>query len=127
MSTRSIIALRNEDSIVSVYCHHDGYVEHNGRILHDHYTKREQVADLMLRGDMSCLGETVAECKFYNDMGEKTSAATHSTFEELMNDLNGSDMEFAYILLANDSWVVVDIRKQRVQMLDEAVAELEQA
>ncbi len=127
MSTRSIIALRNEDSIVSIYCHHDGYVSHNGRILHEHYTNREQVADLMTRGDMSVLGETVADCEFYNDRGEKTYAAVHSTFEELFNDLDGSDMEFAYVLLANGSWVVVDIRRQRVQMLDEAIAELETA
>ena len=38
MGTRSNIAYKKEDdSIVSSYCHYDGYVEHNGVMLLKHY------------------------------------------------------------------------------------------
>ena len=38
MGTRSTIALEYADGTVhQVYCHWDGYLEHNGRILQEHY------------------------------------------------------------------------------------------
>lgn len=38
MSTRSTIAYENADgTIKKVYCHYDGYVRHNGKILAEHY------------------------------------------------------------------------------------------
>jgi hypothetical protein len=56
MSTRSRIGYELPDhSVVSVYCHHDGYVEHNGRILVEHYQNRDDVQDLIDGGSMSSL------------------------------------------------------------------------
>jgi hypothetical protein len=36
MSTRSAIGIRYGTIIKAVYCHWDGYVEHNGAILQEH-------------------------------------------------------------------------------------------
>jgi hypothetical protein len=48
MNTCSTIALEYADgSIKQIYCHWDGYVSHNGRILHDHYDTPEKAAELM--------------------------------------------------------------------------------
>ena len=59
MSTRSRIGYELPDhSVVSVYCHHDGYVEHNGRILVEHYQNRDDVQDLIDGGSMSSLRTT---------------------------------------------------------------------
>ena len=56
MGTRSRIGLvLGSDQIISVYCHYDGYMEHNGRILRDKYTTKEQIQELIDGGDMSCL------------------------------------------------------------------------
>ena len=56
MGTRSRIGLAlSPDQIVSVYCHYDGYIKGNGRILRDKYTTKEQVQELIDGGDMSCL------------------------------------------------------------------------
>ena len=55
MATRSRIGLQlSDDSIVSVYCHYDGYPAHNGRILCTHYDTIEKVRELIDGGDMSC-------------------------------------------------------------------------
>jgi hypothetical protein len=56
MGTRSRIGYELPDhSVVSCYCHWDGYVEHNGKILATHYQNREDVKELIDGGSMSCL------------------------------------------------------------------------
>ena len=60
MSTRSAIAIMDEDGkIHSVYCHWDGYLDHNGAILERHYTKREKIEELLKLGSISLLAERV--------------------------------------------------------------------
>jgi len=59
MGTRSRIGLAlATDHIVSVYCHYDGYIQHNGRKLVENYNTQELVEDLINGGDMSCLHST---------------------------------------------------------------------
>jgi hypothetical protein len=56
MGTRSRIGYELPDhSVISVYCHWDGYVEHNGKILVEHYQNRDDVMDLIDGGSMSSL------------------------------------------------------------------------
>ena len=56
MGTRSRIGLAlGPDQIISVYCHYDGYIEHNGRKLIDNYLYKEQVEELIDGGDMGHL------------------------------------------------------------------------
>ena len=58
MSTRSTISIQNEDgTVLTVYCHFDGYPEHNGRILLDHYNDEKLARELISFGDMSYLRE----------------------------------------------------------------------
>ena len=55
MATRSRIGIELKNgSILSVYHHWDGYPEWLGRILRTHYNTRQQVAELIDGGDMSC-------------------------------------------------------------------------
>jgi len=59
MGTRSRIGYELPDhSVVSVYCHWDGYVENNGRILVEHYQNRDDVQELIDGGSMSSLRTT---------------------------------------------------------------------
>jgi hypothetical protein len=56
MSTRSdIIVHCTDDKWRRIYCHWDGYLEHNGRILFDSYTDRVQATVLIMPGDLSSL------------------------------------------------------------------------
>lgn len=62
MGTRSTIAILREDgSVAQIYCHWDGYLEHNGRLLAEHYSTAEKVEELLSYGDISSLGTSVGE------------------------------------------------------------------
>jgi hypothetical protein len=69
MGTRSFITIKHKDNTYSgVYCHWDGYVEHNGKILKEDYQARSKVVDLIDGGDMSCLKtKTTWESTFKDD------------------------------------------------------------
>ena len=60
MATRSTIALEYADGTVEqVYCHWDGYLAHNGKILFEHYSNPFILRDLIDMGDISSLGKIV--------------------------------------------------------------------
>ena len=60
MATRSTIALEFADGTVEqVYCHWDGYLAHNGKILQEHYSDPFKLRDLIDLGDISSLKPTV--------------------------------------------------------------------
>lgn len=57
MSTTSSIGIKRRDgSETRIYCHYDGYIEHNGVILQLAYNTAEKVEALLALGDLSSLG-----------------------------------------------------------------------
>ena len=61
MGTRSTIAVAlKTGKVLSVYCHWDGYLSHNGKLLTDHYNTQEKAEALVSLGDISSLGERIA-------------------------------------------------------------------
>lgn len=73
MGTRSTIALEFADGTVEqVYCHWDGYLEHNGKILQEHYSDPFKLRDLIDMGGISSLGKVVGlKHPFGPDWNEK--------------------------------------------------------
>ena len=62
MATRSTIAiLRDDNTVAKVYCHWDGYLENNGKLLVENYDTAEKVEALLAHGDISSLGTCVGE------------------------------------------------------------------
>lgn len=62
MATRSHIGKKLENgSIKYIYCHWDGYPEHNGIVLKEHYTDESKVDALLELGNISILGEEIGE------------------------------------------------------------------
>jgi len=60
MGTRSTIALEFADGTVQqVYCHWDGYLAHNGKILFENYSNPFILRDLIDLGDLSSLRPTI--------------------------------------------------------------------
>ena len=60
MATRSRIAIENQDgTVLSIYCHWDGYPENNGKILQENYQDQEKVEKLISLGDISSLAPEV--------------------------------------------------------------------
>ena len=60
MGTRSTIALEYADGTVEqVYCHWDGYLSNNGKILAEHYSDPFKLRRLIDLGDLSSLRPTI--------------------------------------------------------------------
>lgn len=60
MATRSTIGIRHADGTVKkIYCHWDGYIEHNGAILQKYYNTAEKLEKLLALGNLSCLGPEI--------------------------------------------------------------------
>lgn len=60
MGTRSRIAVMHGDNCKSVYCHWDGYLSNNGRILLENYDS-VKANYLVALGDISSLGKVLGE------------------------------------------------------------------
>ena len=121
MGTRSRIGLQlSDDSILSVYCHWDGYPEFNGVKLLEHFNSYEKAAELIDGGDISSLwtnagwdNETLPTTgpQYYSSRGEVTEPRLDKTLGEYLSD----GEEYAY-LFANGEWVCYDLHIGRVKV-----------
>ena len=104
MGTRSNIAYKKEDdSIVSSYCHYDGYVEHNGVMLLKHYNGEKQARELVDNGYMSSLGSTIEEIN--KGRVHKEKPEEFKTEYLMMRDIDTLFIEFIY-LFKDGGWYV---------------------
>jgi hypothetical protein len=133
MGTRSRIGIEMADhSVVSVYCHWDGYPSFNGKVLVERYLNREDVKDLIDGGSMSSLrtrgtwsngsmlqdadGEYIHDSEgyimhendrdpqplYHSERGEEINVE-HTSFDKFVSgDLGGE--EYAYLFDLNDNW-----------------------
>ncbi len=125
MATRSNIAYKTAaGKIRSVYCHWDGYPEHNGEMLRRHYTDQAKVEALVGLGSISSLGEEIGEkhpfdknyeqpelaltdnwtLAYHRDRGEDWAYTSPQTFEDAVDWVEGME-EFAYLWNGQD-WLV---------------------
>ena len=116
MATRSTIAIENLDGTVSqVYCHYDGYIDHNGVILQTKYNDRGLVENLIKGGDISVLGSSVsptplsfdeptAYTKYYSYRGEDCPARVYGSFDDY--EMNHQYEEYEYIFTKDNVWSV---------------------
>ena len=108
MGTRSRIGIQlQDDSILSVYHHWDGYPSWLGRILKTHYNTKAKVSELIDGGDMSsCWGDD-NQPEYYSARGENCPPSLMKLNEYL--DKNNNE-EYAYIF-RNDEWVCYDMNE----------------
>jgi hypothetical protein len=131
MGTRSTIALEFADGTVQqVYCHWDGYLEHNGKILQEHYSDPFKLRDLIDLGDMSSLGESIGtqhafekapegECTFYGRDRNESGCEARKFKDYLDYAENHQYEEYEYILRACGDkavWFVSDHGKDFVPL-----------
>ena len=122
MGTHSRIGVMHGDKVKSIYCHWDGYLEHNGQVLEQYYDSAK-ANNLVALGDMSTLRPQIGEkhafsqfdlppeeveaykeltrdwCTFYGrDRGEVSVWKVANTFEEFLEQADGCGAEFYYIM-----------------------------
>jgi len=132
MGTRSRIGIEMPNhTVVSVYCHWDGYVEGNGKTLVEYYQNRDDVQELIDGGSMSSLrtrgtwnsgsmlrdedGEYIRDAQgyimsegdrdpqpqYHSERGEEVEVL-HTSFDEFVSGDCGE--EYAYLFDLNDNW-----------------------
>jgi hypothetical protein len=109
MATRSVIAyLENNEVYHTIYCHWDGYPSNNGRILKDHYNTEDKVRELIEQGDLSSLGDTIAETDSYRSRGETdTEAREFSYLYDIVDAYPNCEWVYVYEGLTGQ-WRVVE-------------------
>lgn len=148
MGTRSTISLEFADGTVGqVYCHWDGYLSNNGKILLNSYTDPYKVRDLIDNGDMSSLGAevgvrhpfentasfgTIAYQDFKERYGNMTTFYGRDRGEEGVDaryfkdftdyEQNHQYEEFEYILRTDGHWYVD--QGNGYELLEEAFVEM---
>ena len=88
MGTRSMIAIQNPYSkdVRAVYCHWDGYLEHNGSLLQKHYSASPKVNNLIALGDLSSLRPEIGEKHKFSSL-EINDKAEREAYEETVKDM----------------------------------------
>lgn len=120
MGTRSdIIVHRTDGKWHRIYCHWDGYLENNGKLLFNHYTSQKAVEALVKPGDMSSLAPECSKpkghtfdkpvkgyCVYYGrDRGEKDVAGTIADTLAGCWPENDTWTEFTYVWTEAQWWV----------------------
>ena len=148
MATRSTIALEFADGTVGqIYCHWDGSLAHNGKILLNHYMDPFKVRQLIDLGTLSSLRPEIGQehkfngtdngnwCLFYGrdgkvaglDVDFDTTAHYFTDYEHFLVD--GGQEEYDYILRQVDGkavWYVSDHGGDFQPLMEAFVEELRQ-
>lgn len=144
MATRSTIAMEQPDGrVMQIYCHWDGYLDHNGELLQAHYRDRAKVLALMLLGSISSLRPEIGEAHDFDaryddqdprsdwtvaygrDRGESdVDAHVFKDFEDYKQ--NHQYEEYEYVFRSDDQWYVCQYGRG-YQRLDVAMLEAKSA
>lgn len=127
MSTRAyIVKLNHDETSKLVYCHHDGYIDHCGKILHFFYSNPDLLNKLINEGNMSSLGQTIEECSFYKD--EDSAATVFKTKSKLLEYINESlndGIEYVYVFNEFDyQWHVYFKDHKTKEIVEKLVGDL---
>jgi hypothetical protein len=138
MATTSTIAVEHQNGKISqVYCHWDGYIENNGRILLDHYNSLSSAEELVSFGDISKLdqnciptgkhsfNEPEPGCTIYYGRDRGESDTEPRTFDNrAMFNMSKQVKEYDY-LFADGSWLLVN--RKTYKLVSELLSEKEVA
>ena len=84
MATRSMIGVMHGDKCKAVYCHWDGYLSHNGRILFEHYDSAK-ANHLVSLGDISSLRKTIGEKHPFSSID--TDNLSYEKYQEIYGEM----------------------------------------
>ena len=140
MGTRSAIGIEHHNGkIEAVYCHWDGYISNNGKILLNNYD-RDKTLTLMTMGEVSSLKSEIGEkhdfddrseetkdwCKFYRrDRGE--TDVDSRTFDDIQDYVKnfGGGAEYHYVLRLSGIWQVSIYGDPLVDLFDAVLEDAE--
>jgi hypothetical protein len=129
MGTRSRIGVMHGDKLKSVYCHWDGYLQHNGQLLQNHYDSAK-ANHLVSLGYISSLKEEIgvehpfsqfdvtpnlSQDEYYEKYGKMTTfygrdrkdSGTDFTVDQSYDEFLSKDYDYGYYYIMRDGvWYV---------------------
>jgi hypothetical protein len=92
MATRSTIALEFADGTIGqVYCHWDGYLSHNGKMLMEYYSNPFILRDLIDLGDISSLRPSIGTKHPFSQFDNGMSTDEFNALYQDMTTFYGRD------------------------------------
>jgi hypothetical protein len=92
MATRSTISLEFADGTIGqVYCHWDGYLAHNGKMLQEYYSNPFILRDLIDLGDISSLRPTIGTKHPFSQFDNGMSTEEFNALYQDMTTFYGRD------------------------------------
>ncbi len=136
MGTRSRIGVMHGSNCKSVYCHWDGYLEHNGKLLLEHYDS-SKANHLVALGDISSLDKNIeipegvehsfqvpldGITTFYGrDRGETgVEFETDDSFEKFFERVDGCGAEWYYVM-QDGVWYVGNVYERDTRFYKQLV------
>lgn len=114
MATRSMIAKKEKNGFVGIYCHWDGYPEHHLPILENSYNSEELVDQLIALGSISRLGNKIGTKQNFNKIEDDDSCLAYhrdreeefyqtiaASAKELLTDAKELWLEYLYVFTEN--------------------------
>lgn len=140
MGTRSsIIEQLPNGQYRGIYCHWDGYLDNNGKILFEHYQDAKKVSALIDLGDISSLNPLVEPpigakhsfdkpypgivVAYHRDRGEPKNGPYTGTLTQVIS-ATGGDHGYTYVF-SNGTWWVKTLKHKEGILLEEALKEKE--
>jgi hypothetical protein len=124
MATRSTIALEFADgSVQQIYCHWDGYLDHNGRILQEHYLDPFKVQRLIEGGAVSSLAPSIdlldghtfdLSVNKFKDYADYRKNAQSEEYNYILRQVDGKAVWFVEFYGEYDGPLVEDFSKETV-------------
>ena len=138
MGTTSNIGLHEKNgNIRYVYCHWDGYYEHNGVVLYNFYNTKKKVENLINHGSLSYLGTEIGKkhnfnksyygCTFYHrDRGEEKDIEVAEVLSALNPYAGIYQQEYNYVFSEQTgAWYVKKLCGDKWKKLKNVLANCE--
>ena len=103
MSTRSNIAYE-EDGVVKVaFCRQDGYLDHTGRMLFDHYNSFEKAKELVDLGSYQSIKPEINDISLYSAITRPPD--TYRSIRSYMHHVDAQEIEYIYMWEKKMWWI----------------------
>ena len=133
MGTRSTIALEFADGTVEqVYCHWDGYLDNNGKILLQSYMDPFKVKALLALGGFSSLKDSVEDTaeEAYTQRGESCDINKYKNADEyfdcsqqeeydyILRNVNGVAVWFVRCYATDGVWATINEAEALIELMN---------
>ena len=106
MSSPNWIGRKTETGAEYILCNWGGYIDRNGKILHENYKTDDQVKELLSFGEARSIDITVDECEFYlRDMDDEYAKSKTTDVNSDYKPNGAENYEYCFLWNKGEWWV----------------------